>query len=166
MSNVIKFKLDSDEIDRAIKELKDYRKELAKKVELFVEKLANVGIQVASLRISNTRGDSEMPVVNKEKYPYGGGTTTKAVISINGKDVLFVEFGAGVIFNPVDHPLAAKLGYGPGTYPGQTHVPVPGYWYYGHGKLSVGTEASMPIFGAAEAMREKVVEVAHEVFGG
>ena len=107
MSNVIKFKLDSDEIDRAIKELEAYRKELGHKVELFVDALLSVGIKVASLRVSSTKGDSKLPDVKYTIHSYGGGTTTKAEISINGKDVLFVEFGAGIAYNTgKQNPLA------------------------------------------------------------
>lgn len=159
----ISIKLDSAEIGKAIKEIQEYREELNKKIELFVDALIHEGMNVAKARLASTRGDSTDASVDSF-YISSTGDIIKAVIYLEGEDALFVEFGAGIVFNPVDHPLAASLGYGPGTYPGQTHVPMPGYWYYGDGKLSVGTEATMPIYGAAEHMRNVIVQKANEVF--
>lgn len=163
MGKTISFKLDSNDIGKAIKELQEYRKDLMNKVNAFVDALIQEGMNVAKVRLASTRGDSTNAIVDSV-YVESSGDVSKAVIYLEGKDALFIEFGSGVVLNPVDHPLAASLGYGPGTYPGQTHVPVPGYWYYGGGKLSVGTEASMPIYGAAEHIRNVIEQKANEIF--
>ena len=163
MKRVIRVKLDPRDIDRALKEIKDYQNELNEKVSRFIAALLEEGVKVASARLASTRGDNVNATVDSY-YVDSSGDMTKAVIALNGEDCLFIEFGSGVVFNSVDHPLAAQMGYGPGTYPGQTHVPVPGYWYYGDGKLSVGTEATMPMYGAAEHMRNIISAKAKEIF--
>lgn len=166
MSKVIKVKLDTNSIDKAIRELEDYQDELATKLENFMDALLSVGFAEASARASSFMGDSEPASVTQE-YVVKSKDTLIATISLVGKDAIFIEFGAGIVFNPEDHPWAGKFGYGPGTYPSE-HPPnkaiMPGYWYYGGGKLSVGTEAKMPLYFASEAMRNEAVQKAIEIF--
>ena len=63
-----------------------------------------------------------------------------------------------------------EFGYGVGTYPSKNppnKAMNPGYWYYReNGELvrSIGTGASMPIFTAAETMRNNLIKRASEVF--
>lgn len=169
MGKVIKFKLDSNEIDKAIKELKAYRKELNEKISKFVALLQQDGIDVAKVQLMGTAGDSVEAAVG-----FGintSGDVTSAIVSLEGKDALFIEFGAGIAYNTGrQHPLAAEFGYGIGTYPSK-HPPNrainPGYWYYrkdGEKIRSIGTQATMPLFTAAETMRENLVKRALEVF--
>lgn len=160
---VIKCKLDSDSIGKAIEEIEAYQDEFSRKLESFMDALLSVGFTEASVRASSFMGDSEPASVTKE-YIVKSKDTLIATISLVGKDAIFIEFGSGIQFNPVDHPLAGKLHYGPGTYPHQTHVPIPGFWYYGGGKLSVGTEAKMPIYYAGEEIRNNAVQKALEIF--
>ena len=160
---VIKCKLDIDSLGEAIKELQDYRDEILDKLEAFMDALLSEGFIEASNRAASFMGDSEPASVFKE-YTIKEKDRIVATISLVGKDAIFIEFGSGIQFNPEEHPLAGKLGYGPGTYPGQTHVPVPGYWYYAGGKLSVGTEAKMPIYYASETMRNNAIQKALEIF--
>ena len=159
----IKIKLDESSIDDAINELKEYREEIQDKLKSFMESLLSVGYTEASDRASSFMGDSQ-PASVEQKYIVKTKNRIVATISLVGKDAIFIEFGSGVVFNPTDHPWAGKTGYHIGSYPHQTHVPVPGYWYYGGGKLSVGTEAKMPIYFASEAMRNDAVQKALEIF--
>lgn len=164
MNRVIKINLDSG-INDAIKELEDYKTELYGKLEAFISGLVSSGVQVASACVAGTKGDSDIPDVTYEVD--AEGEIVKAQIAIVGNDVLFVEFGSGIQFNPSDHPQAAEFGYGIGTYPSE-HPPnraiFPGYWYYGDGRLSVGTQATMPIYNASESMRNEIIQKAVEAF--
>ena len=158
--------LGTRDLTRAVKEINDYRREISDKVKLFVETLQAEGISVANASLVNIKGDStNAGVVSYDVN--SSGDIVSAVIALEGKDALFVEFGAGIQFNPVDHPLAAQLGYGIGTYPSK-HPPnkaiFPGYWYYGDGRLSVGTEAAMPMYKAAENARNTYIRKAIEIF--
>lgn len=169
MEKVIKFSLDPREIEKAIKELREYRRELNAKLEKFITLLLEDGITVARTQLMSTVGDSVQGIIG-----FGvdnDGEIMSATVSLEGKDALFIEFGAGIAYNTGrQHPLANEFGYGVGTYPSK-HPPNramnPGYWYYReNGELvrSIGTGASMPIFTAAETMRNNLIKRASEVF--
>lgn len=92
---------------------------------------------------------------------------------------LAYEFGAGYEYNhtKVNNPWASALQMGPGTFPGQTHVPVPGYWYYsdsddgdvdksGASKVYRGTQATQPMYNAWLEMSKNLARIAREVFDG
>lgn len=169
MSNVIRCKLDTDSLQRAINEIRTYREELNNKLQQFITSLMQDGVTVANARLSSTVGDSVQGVIG-----FGvnnGGDIISAIISLEGADALFIEFGAGIAYNTgMQHPDAAEFGYGPGTYPSK-HPPNkainPGYWYYREdGELvkSIGTQASMPMYYAAETIRNNAIKKAVEIF--
>lgn len=167
----IKAKLDVNSLDNAIKELKAYRESIEGKLKIFVNELLQSGIEVARTSLSSTIGDSTQGTIG-----FGvndRGDIVSATISLEGADALFIEFGAGIAYNTgMQHPYAGELGYGVGTYPSK-HPPNrgmnPGYWFYReNGELvkSIGTGASMPIYHAAETMRNQAIQKAVEVFRG
>ena len=171
MSKVIKCNLSVIDLGRAINELKAYENELNDKLQRFVEELMKEGVTVAQARLGATIGDSTNAGIS-----YGvnsSGEIISAYISLDGPDALFIEFGAGIAYNTgMQHPDAAELGYGPGTYPSK-HPPnkaiIPGRWIYGHNddgspKWSIGTQASMPIYNAAETVRNNAIRKALEIF--
>lgn len=172
MGKVIKFTLDPREIDRAIKELREYREELNHKLEEFITLLLQDGIEVARTQLMSTVGDSVEGIIG-----FGvdnNGDIMSATISLEGSDALFIEFGAGITYNTgKQHPLADEFGYGIGTYPSKTppnKAMNPGYWIYREPPgsenvvVSIGTQASMPVFTAAENMRNNLIKRALEVF--
>lgn len=57
-------------------------------------------------------------------------SSTGFVLRVSGEDVLFLEFGAGILYSSASNPLAAQMGYGPGTYPGKGHWNNPNGWFY------------------------------------
>ena len=79
-----------------------------------------------------------------------------------------MEFGSGVKYG-AGHPLDGDLGMGPGTFPGQTHVPQPGYWWYkgedGKSHYSVGNAPSMVMYLTGKELEWEVERIAKEVFG-
>ena len=158
-------------IQAAIDKIEEYKYELQLKINDFVYKLINEGVQVASIRVAGTEGDSDLPEVSYQIDTQGN--IVKARIMLVGKDALFVEFGAGIAYNTgVQHPYAGELGYGPGTYPSE-HPPNrainPGRWVYGHDDdgepiWSIGTQATMPLYGALESIRNNAIKKAVEIF--
>lgn len=172
MSKVIKCELDTDSLDKAIQELEKYRQGLESKLKMFVDSLINAGVQVANIRLSQTVGDSTDANLN---FAFGvwNGDIVSAYIELGGKDALFVEFGAGIAYNTgAQHPLASKYGYGVGTYPskyGHNRAINPGYWFFrdppGSKNVvrSIGTMATMPIYYAAETMRNNAIMKATEI---
>jgi hypothetical protein len=96
------------------------------------------------------------------------GNIHTAIISLEGEDALFIEFGAGIHYNGSDPPHAAEFGYGVGTYnPASDNAWNPDGWWYWTGterKHSYGTEGTYPVFHAAENMRNQLIMKALQIF--
>ena len=173
MDRVIKCDLSVSSIQSAIKELQDYRDTLQDKLNDLVDALVKEGIAVAKVQLVSGQGDSKDAVVDAF-YIESSGAISKAIIALDGKDALFIEFGSGIRYNNGNaHPYSKQFGYGVGTYPSE-HPPNrainPGYWWYGKTgealHLSFGTEATMPIYHAAETIRNIKIQKAIEIFKG
>ena len=168
MDTIIKCQLDESMIDDAIAQIREYREQIQTKLNEFVSLLLEDGVTVANAQLNSTMGDSVEGVIGFGVNSSGDIVT--ATISLEGKDALFIEFGAGITYNTGrQHPKAGEFGYGIGTYPSK-HPPnkaVQGYWYYReNGDLikSFGTQASMPIYTASETIRNNAIKRAAEVF--
>ena len=95
-----------------------------------------------------------------------------AKLTLEGTDVLFVEFGAGLLYSNPQNPKAGEMGMGVGTYPGQTHAYDPAGWWFtkgggGHTEKihSYGNPAYMPMYKASEELRNSVAKIFDEYFG-
>lgn len=172
----------SKSIDKVIKELEKYRDSLDDKLNEFIRRLADIGVNAAMMTLATKgQGDAERDADFNVEFDVDG-ETIKGVVSISSKPRetadgrlfyphLAWEFGAGNRFNgsTSPNPKADKFGMGPGTFPGQTHVPNPGYWYYrdenGEAVRSYGTQAIMPMYTATIEMLERINDIAKEVFG-
>lgn len=171
MSRVIKCELGVTSIRAAIMELQDYRESLNEKIKDFADALIQHGVEVAKIQLASA--DAEKPASVDAFYVDSSGDIVKAFIVLDSEDALFIEFGSGIRYNNGNaHPLAGEFGYGVGTYPSK-HPPNrainPGYWWYKDGDslhLSFGTKATMPIYRAAESMRNQVIQKAVEIFKG
>ena len=153
---------DTKSINTAIKQLKQYKKDFLAKEELFVKRLAEIGLSVAStgFALADYDGINDVQVTMTQ-------SGTKAVITAQGETVGFIEFGTGI-----RHPEWDNTGmvYTPpkhGTY-GKGHGARPHGWYFKQGEGVVQhTYGNVP----AEAMRtardemiEKVTQIAREVW--
>ena len=161
-----KIKLDTSDIQDLIDELNAYQKNLNEKCILLTNRLAELGIKVINLNYGTGMGDSSP----EHQVWYEPQTDMiKGKIHVKGEDILFIEFGSGIRLNQGRlHPKADEMGYGVGTYPGQTHAFDPNGWYYRKNGIlyhSFGTEATMPVYKAVFEMSEEVVRIAQEVFG-
>lgn len=161
-----KISLSTSDIENLVDELKKYEKSLQEKCIIFTNRLAEIGIKVINIEYGSGVGDS-----SKEHQVWYEPETEmiRGKLIVQGEDILFIEFGAGIRFNSGNqHPKAHELGYGVGTYPGQTHALDPNGWYYrenGNLHHSLGTEATMPVYKASQKMSEEVERIAKEVFG-
>ena len=161
---VIKMRLSTSSIDKAIKELKAFRDSIDKKKDHLIEELANIGVREASVRFTTAMYDG----VNDSSVTLeaiSGGYCIKA----EGKAVAFIEFGAGVYHNPGE------------PYPNPRPSGIVGIGEYGKGYgkrqawgfkddsgelvITHGNLAAMPMWYASEEMRSKIKKIAQEVFG-
>ena len=167
MAKTISIELSTKDIKRAQEEIRAYQIALNRKVETFIDKLAKVGLSVAQAVLSGVQ-DEDLKEWDISLTSNKEGEISKAEIMLKGGDVLFIEFGTGIRYAQPQNPLAGKMGYGSGTYPGQTHVPNPGYWYYKDGNQekhkSYGNRAYMPMYHASEALALELSRIAKEVF--
>ena len=152
-------------IDDIIKGLESYKRSLKVKADALVRALAEAGATNVSLVYARTpyTGHKNADVTVEERGP------GKYAIVASGQTVLFLEFGAGVTYGN-GHPN--PMGYGPGTYPGQTHAMDPGGWYLPKSVFGVsgvhtyGNPPSAAMHQTGKGLREMVEQAAKAVFGG
>lgn len=161
---------DSKSLQSAIKQIQQYRDDLPRKCELFVRRLAEVGIPIIDQNISAAAGDSDK---NHNTYIKinSFGSYSQAELIVESRSILFLEFGAGVHYNGnaggSPHPLGAEKGYTIGSYgKGQGKND---FWFYyadtGEAVMSHGTQATMPLYKAGLEIRRQILAIAKEVFG-
>lgn len=173
---VISFGLSESEINRAIKELAEYKQEILRKTELLREKVAQ--------RLADEARSGFSGAIVDEQILKGGSASPKyaqvdvsvdnrgsvTVVVAKGEDAVWVEFGAGVYFNgspgSSPHPRGAELGMTIGGFgKGNGKKETWGFYEDGELKLSRGTPARMPMSRAVTTVCNDIQEIAKEVFG-
>lgn len=157
----MEIELNDKSIKSAIKQLKDYKMWIEQKEKELVERLASIGVVEIHLGYNRAlKGIEKIDVTSEWTSP------NTMIIRASGKEVAFVEFGAGLI--GYGHPQADEFGVGPGTYPeGKGHWDNPNGWWYqdATGKHhSKGNEASMVMYNTARKLEQEVERVVKEVF--
>lgn len=169
---VISFGLSTSEINRAMKELADYKQEILRKTELLREKVAERMADEAKNGFSGavvddlTRGGQRFAQVDVSVDNRGSVT----VVVASGEDAVWVEFGAGVYHNgslgSSPHPHGAELGMTIGGFgKGNGKKEVWGFYEDGELKLTRGTPARMPMALAVTTVCNDIQSIAKEVFG-
>ena len=163
-------------VDDLISRLKAYRKTLEDKQHHLLEELAKIGIDVASVKFQTAQYDGENDVVVNNSPEWVG--ENKLFITATGNAVMFIEFGTGVHYSE-QHPKAAELGAVRGTY-GQGKGSRDSWGYYGspgtNGRvvketdkgtvvLTHGNPPARALYDSTKEMRDKIKQVAREVFG-
>ena len=157
-------------IESAVREIQAYREWIIRKADELAHKLADIGAVNVSLGYARAAytGDKDISVSVEER-----GENSYAIVA-NGETLLFVEFGAGIRFGD-GHPMNAALGYGPGTWPDK-HFSYNSKgelvenwsndrgWYTPTGVHTYGNPPSMTMYFTAKELRERILEVAREVF--
>lgn len=171
MSKVIKMKLSQSSVKEAIRQLNDYQNDLKRKTSLFVQRLAEVGI-VTIDKHKYSQGTSDFNDLRTYVWLEEQGDWARATLVLSGKDVAFIEFGAGVHYN-------GSVGQSPNPF-GQQHGMTIGSYGKGQGakdswvffdeelgrfRSSHGTKAAMPMYYADKEIIDQVQTIAREVFG-
>lgn len=154
---------DKQSISVAIKELQQYKKDFLAKEELFVRRLAEIGVSVASTGFATADYDGINDVVVTLEH-----RGNRAAVVASGETVGFIEFGTGVKYPEWDNTGTEYTPPKHGTY-GKGYGARPKGWYFtvGEGGAAQHTYGNQP----AEAMKtardviiEKVVGIAREVW--
>ena len=161
---VISFGLNTKDINRAIKEVEEYKRDILRKEKLLLEKLAYIGVKEASVRFTTAMYDG----VNDSSVSLEQTSNGYAIVA-QGSAVAFIEFGTGVYHNtsePYPNPRPAGI-VGIGEY-GQGKGKRKAWGYRDEGGevvITRGNPASMPLWYATEEMRRSILQIAREVFG-
>lgn len=162
--------LNNRSLDKAIQQLREYQNSLNDKCTEFVRRLSEVGIPVIDENIASAQGDSDKGHNTYIKIN-SFGSYSQAELICEGKNLLFIEFGAGVHYNGAagssPHPKGEELGYTIGSYgKGQGKND---FWFYyadsGEAVMSHGTQATMPVYKAGLEIKRQILKIAREVFG-
>ena len=168
-------------IENAIKMLEEYKKEIRDKTQIFIEKLLDIGIEMAYLSAGSY---GNVIVFKKELNPVEYGCeglfiamdkqkivrewvlSNGEVKSVEISPLLMSEFGSGWFAEVLYSELDGKVGQG--TFPGQKHAFDPRGWFWTDKDkkkhYSKGESPSHPIHNAEMAMIGSVKMVAREVF--
>lgn len=158
-------------VDKVIGQLNDYKDSLVDKKSRFLERLAEEGIALIK--------------ANREKIIYDGDKSItvdyvkdgddKITIYAKSDSITFIEFGSGMHYAET-HELASEFGFERGTYgekrgsreawvykdkPAGTH----GIELGGGRVLTRGNPANRTVYQASRDLRQRVVEIAREVYG-
>lgn len=166
-------------IENLKKQLMQYRDvELPNKIREVVRRLCEIGIPViernmeeASYTYDEKNIQSGSDTQHRTYFNINSfGDTAVGKLVLQGKEVLFIEFGAGTYYNTAvgnsPHPLGEKYGYLIGTYGmGNGAKQVWGY-YSDSGELVLtrGTKATMPMYKADMEIISNVERIVREVF--
>lgn len=145
----------------AVKILETYKKWVDKKMDELMVRLAAVGLETARVRF-------EMGATEGNKAPETWVEPIENGFKIiaRGKDVFFIEFGAGDAAG--NHPDAAKapVDTSPGSYSVKNTMEYVKYGSWHHdGKKYTELPAYMPMYHAARDIERNITKIAKEVFG-
>lgn len=168
---IIRFGLSVRDIDRAMRELEQYKQDIIRKTDLLREKVTE--------RLAELSRDGFAGAVVDDLLK-GGQRTAQVDVSIDqrsnitlviarGEDAVWVEFGAGVHYNgsagTSPHPKGSELGFTIGGYgKGKGKKDVWGFYEDGKLRLTHGTPATMPMYNAVKTVCDEIAEIAREVF--
>lgn len=156
--------LSTSGIAKLLHELTACERDIERKAKLLIDRLAQEGMQIAQFgfNIGVYDGTNDVKVDIKER-----GDMCTAVVA-TGTAVLFLEFGAGYYLGG-GHP--EPMGFGPGTYPGQTHAFDPNGWYLPKAvkeatgiEHSIGNAPTAAMYNSKKELEMNLQRIAAEVF--
>lgn len=165
--------LSGRDIDHLIREVEDWKNWLLDRTTIFLGRLAQEGMEIASAKFEQAvyDGTNDVSVTVEPR-----GNNVRAVVA-TGRATLFIEFGTGVTY-PDNHPEAGELGMKRGEY-GQGHGKQQSWGYYGepgtngllkekkNGGFVVithGNPANMPMYETIKELQDRLTDIAKEVF--
>lgn len=171
VKKVIKFGLSEREIDKALKELEQYKQDLIRKTEILGEKIAE---RIADKSRSGFAGAIVDDLLKGTPRTAEVNVSVEVrdnvlVVIASGEDAVWVEFGAGVYHNgsagSSPHPNGAKLGFTIGGYgKGMGKRKTWGFYEDGELRLTHGAPAVMPMYNAVKIVCDEIADMAREVF--
>ena len=153
---------DPESIKQALREVRQYKKDFLAKEKIFVARLAEIGVSVASAGFATADYDG----TNDVKVTMNARGTSAKVVAY-GETVGFIEFGTGIRYPEWNN---TGMEYTPpehGTY-GKGHGARPKGWFFKPGEGSAqhtyGNQPAEAMRTARDVMIERVAQIAREVW--
>lgn len=160
---------DKKSVDKAISELRAVKKEWKRKADLCSEMIAAaLADEIQKNLDAIFMTDDLKDVKTHQATPKRSAMSATAIgnrVVIEGEDIVFVEFGAGIYHNAGSYnPLSEAVefdtsigSYGKGKGNGK-------YWFVAHNLISCGTPAYMPIQNAIDTVKPQIPTMLRQVF--
>lgn len=165
----IEFSLNTKSIQNAIKEIEQYKQEIIQKTQLFAERLAQKGVEMAEYKILDYDAVYTGELLASIKLEKGQVYTNGAeyIVYTDCPWAQFVEFGTGIVGDENQHPYADVFNW---KYDVNEHGEY-GWWYWndteGEWRWTKGMPSRPFMYETAMQLQQLqfLVEVAREVFG-
>ena len=156
-----KINLNPREIDRLIKDIKQYKRELTEKVNLLIGELTDYGVEVAKAQVRELgawyTGELESSIEGYFSPSVGVG-----IIKAGAPYAVYVEFGTGVVGKSQPHPSPDDWRYDINEH-GES-----GWWYFndytGHPQWTKGMPSRPFMYNTARKLENECRIIAREVF--
>ena len=159
---VIRFTLDQKDINRAIKELQQFKKEFLEKCNLLVEALTDYGVEVAKVQVAQLDAVYTGELMNSIEGYYSP-TYNVGIIKAGAIYAAYVEFGTGVVGESSPHPNPQDWQYDINSHGDEGWV----YYddYSGKFRWTKGFKSRPFMYNTARQLEKDCKKIAQEVFG-
>ena len=160
---VIKFTLDRKDIDRAIKELKQFKNEFLKKCNSLVQELTDMGVDIAKVEVTQLDAVYSGELRDSIEGYFDPSTGVGIISTGDTRYAMYVEFGTGVVGSQSPHPNPQSY-----TYDINAHGDE-GWVYYnddiGEFRWTKGFKSRPFMYNTARQLEKECKKIAQEVFG-
>lgn len=159
---VIRFSLNEKDINRAIKEVEQFKKEFLEKCNQLIEALTDYGVKVAKLKVTELdavyTGELWNSIEGYYSPTYGVG-----IIKAGAYYAAYVEFGTGVVGSQSPHPNPQGWQYDVNGHGDEGWV----YYddYTGAFRWTKGFKSRPFMYETARQLERECKRIAEEVFG-
>lgn len=158
----IRFKLDEAEIDRAIREVKEYKRRFLSKCEDLVKELAAQGAEIARVQVTQLDAIDTGDLLNSIG-DFFNAKTGVGIIRADTPYAIYVEFGTGVVGSHSPHPDPQGYQYDKNNHGDK------GWVYYDDKaqkwRWTKGFKSRPFMYNTARELEKECVRIAEEVFG-
>lgn len=159
---VIKFKLDEKDIERAIQEVKQFKREFLTKCDRLIERLTDSGVEIAKLQVAQLDAFFTGELMNSIEGYYSP-TYGVGIIKAGAYYAAYVEFGTGVVGSQSPHPEPNGWVYDVNNHGEKGWV----YYdeYSGGFRRTKGFKSRPFMYNTARELEKVCEKIAREVFG-
>ena len=159
---VIRFSLDTKDINRAIKELKLFKAVFLEKCNRLIETLTDTGVEVARVEVQRLDAWYTGELMNSIDSYYSP-TYNVGIIKAGAYYAAYVEFGTGVVGSQSPHPNPQGWQYDINNHGDEGWV----YYdeYHGTFRWTKGFKSRPFMYNTARELEKQCEKIAREVFG-